>query len=65
MSIRHRAWSASLILIAIAMLTFGCSQPVHTETAASNSPDGLDRTVLPIAEPKRQTYKEFLAERQR
>jgi len=59
MSIRYSTRIASLLFIAIATLTFGCTQAANTETAASNSADGLDRTVLPIAEPKRQTYKEL------
>jgi len=59
MSIRHSTRLASWLLIAIATLTFGCTQAVHTETAAANSADGLDRTVLPIKEPARQTYKEL------
>ncbi len=48
-----------LMLIAIAALTFGCSQPANEGTTASTSGDGLDRTVLPIKEPVRQTYKEL------
>ena len=59
MSTRYSTRIASLLLIAIATLTFGCTQAAHTDTTASNSADGLDRTVLPIAEPKRQTYKEL------
>jgi arylsulfatase len=34
-----------------------CSQ--DAEKTASNSPDKLDRTILPIKEPARQTYKEL------
>ena len=59
MLIRPKTQFASLLLIAIAVLTFGCSQP-QSETPASNTASGeLDRTVLPIQEPKRQTYKEL------
>lgn len=57
---KYTAWILSLLLVATAMLTLSCSQqltePASTTAAAG---DGLDRTVLPIAEPKRQTYKEL------
>jgi arylsulfatase A-like enzyme len=56
---RHGAQFAALVLIAIAVLNFGCSQENATSTTAATSADGLDRTILPIAEPKRQTYKEL------
>jgi arylsulfatase A-like enzyme len=49
---------ASLTLLAIAGLMSGCSQE-SGPTASMTSSDGLDRTVLPIPEPKRQTYKEL------
>jgi arylsulfatase len=50
---------ASLVLLAIAALTFGCNPEAETTTSNTASPDGIDRTVLPIREPKRQTYKEL------
>src|SRR5687767_15483510 len=56
---RHGTRFAALVLIAIAALSFGCSQENATSTTGATSGDGLDRTVLPIAEPKRQTYKEL------
>ncbi|HYV13450.1 MAG TPA: arylsulfatase [Pyrinomonadaceae bacterium] len=57
---RHGANFAALVLIAIAALNFGCVQENTTSsTAAPASADGLDRTILPIPEPKRQTYKEL------
>ena len=56
---RHGTNFAALVLITIAALSFGCSQENATSTTAATSGDGLDRTVLPIAEPKRQTYKEL------
>jgi len=50
---------AHLLLLGIAAVTFGCNQP-KTETASNNTAaDRLDRTVLPIPEPRRQTYKEL------
>ena len=59
MSTRLSTSLVSLMLIALAALTFGCTQ-ANPETAASNTAaDGLDRTVLPIKEPARQTYKEL------
>ncbi len=55
---RYSTRIASLMLIAIAALTYGCSQ--MTETTGPTTASGeLDRTVLPIVEPKRQTYKEL------
>lgn len=59
MPIRNWTTTGLLTLIAMATLTFGCTQAANNEPAASNSADGLDRTVLPIVEPKRQTYKEL------
>ena len=53
---------ALLTMIAVAALMFGCGpqgeQPTSS-TTTSSSADGLDRTVLPIKEPARQTYKEL------
>src|SRR4030095_3610046 len=53
---------ASLLLSAIAAVTSGCNQQnagsTATNTAATGS-DKLDRTILPIVEPQRQTYKEL------
>jgi arylsulfatase len=50
---------AHLLLLGIAAVTFSCNQP-KTETASNNpASDKLDRTVLPIPEPRRQTYKEL------
>jgi arylsulfatase A-like enzyme len=60
MSTRHSAWIALPMLISLAALTFGCTDAPNKEVAAANTTaDGLDRTVLPIVEPKRQTYKEL------
>src|SRR5688572_6743592 len=57
---RDRNWIALMLLIAMVALTFGCTQPSNTETAGtSTSADGIDRTVLPIVEPRRQTSKEL------
>lgn len=56
---RHGAKFAALVLIAIAALHFGCVQENATPNTAATPADGLDRTILPIAEPKRQTYKEL------
>jgi arylsulfatase A-like enzyme len=55
---RYNIVMASLTLLAIAGLMSGCSQE-SGPTASMTSSDGLDRTVLPIPEPKRQTYKEL------
>jgi arylsulfatase A-like enzyme len=56
---RHSTNFATLVLITIAALSFGCTQENATSTTAATLGDGLDRTILPIAEPKRQTYKEL------
>jgi arylsulfatase len=56
---RHGSKFAALVLIAIAALNFGCVQENATPNTAATSADGLDRTILPIVEPKRQTYKEL------
>lgn len=47
----------------VAMFAWSCSQQASTgsaaETAASAGDSGMDRTVLPIHVPKRQTYTEL------
>src|SRR5450631_4847848 len=53
----------TLLPAAIALVTFSCNQP-KTETTATTdttktASGELDRTVLPIREPARQTYKEL------
>ena len=56
---RYIPWVAALPLIAIAALMFGCGQEAGSTASKTTSSDGLDRTVLPIKEPARQTYKEL------
>jgi arylsulfatase A-like enzyme len=56
---RHGSKFAALVLIAVAALNFGCAQENTTPNTAATPADGLDRTILPIVEPKRQTYKEL------
>lgn len=56
---RHGTQFAALLLIAIAALHFGCVQENATPNTVATPADGLDRTILPIAEPKRQSYKEL------
>lgn len=56
---RHGAEFAALVLMAIAVLSFGCTQENATSNTSATPADGLDRTILPIVEPKRQTYKEM------
>ena len=57
---KYGAQISSLLLVATAMFTLSCSQQ-YPGTASTNSAasDGLDRTILPIAEPKRPTYKDL------
>ena len=61
MSTRFSTKIASLMLIATAALSFGCTRIANhrNNRVESRASDGLDRTVLPIPEPKRQTYKEL------
>jgi hypothetical protein len=47
-----------LLIIAVAAFTFSCTQQKQKEEQAAGG-DGLDRTVLPIKEPARQTYTEL------
>jgi len=49
------------LLVVFALITFGCGQQKpKNETADTRTETGdQDRTVLPIPEPKRQTYKEL------
>src|SRR5258705_13929577 len=49
---------ALLMLIAMTMFCFGCTQAAN-QTSVSKPGDELDRTILPIKEPSRQTYKEL------
>ncbi len=61
---RHITRIATLMLVAMTVFAFGCDQQkVETATRESRrneTPSGaMDRTILPIPEPKRQTYKEL------
>ena len=54
------AWT--LLVLFVAGFVVSCSrekESTPSRAGANTSSDGLDRTVLPIAEPKRQTYKEL------
>ena len=54
------AWT--LLVLFVAGFVVSCSRETGStpsRAGANTSSDGLDRTVLPIAEPKRQTYKEL------
>jgi arylsulfatase A-like enzyme len=59
---RHTKRISVLVLIAVAAVSFACNQQpagtTESKSAATGS-DKLDRTILPIVEPKRQTYKEL------
>jgi arylsulfatase len=60
MSTRLSRSIALLVLIAMAALLYSCTQPGNEGTTPSGTASGeLDRTVLPIKEPIRQTYKEL------
>jgi len=52
---------ALLLLVAVTAISTSCNQRKGGTTASNTSAksDGLDRTILPIPEPKRQTYKEL------
>jgi arylsulfatase A-like enzyme len=50
----------SLLLIGIVAVMFSCNQPqLKNETETKAAPGELDRTILPIPEPARQTYTEL------
>ena len=59
---KQKLLPARLLLATLALITFGCNQP-KTETTATTdtttAPGEFDRTVLPIHEPARQTYKDL------
>jgi len=52
---------AVLLLVAVTAISISCNQQTGGTTASDTTAksDGLDRTILPIPEPKRQTYKEL------
>ena len=53
-------FTLTVLLFAIAfMISCERANTGSTPPKAAASSDGLDRTILPIAEPKRQTYKEL------
>ena len=54
---RYSTSIASLVLTTTVAFMCGCSQ--QAEKPASSPPGKLDRTILPIKEPARQTYKEL------
>jgi arylsulfatase A-like enzyme len=54
---KHKTILYVLLLGLLPMMQ--CNQPTSNETSAITSPDGIDRTSLPIREPVRQTYKEL------
>ncbi len=56
-STRHSTRMASLMLIVVTALS-SCNQTGETTPSGAAS-DKLDRTILPILEPKRQSYKEL------
>ncbi len=64
MSRKYLVPGALLLIVAVTVFSISCNQQNAGTTPASNttttaSGDGLDRTILPIPEPKRQTYKEL------
>src|SRR5450432_2247897 len=52
-----------LLLVTIALITFSCNQPkteaTETTDTTKTASGEFDRTILPIHEPPRQTYKEL------
>jgi len=60
MSSRNATQVAVLVLIAMTVFAFACTQQGNEGTTSSNTAsDALDRTSLPIKEPARQIYKEL------
>ena len=54
------AWTLLVLFVAGFVVSYSRETGSTPSRAGANtSSDGLDRTVLPIAEPKRQTYKEL------
>src|SRR5688572_13246920 len=47
------------LLIVACSIAYGCGQSPQKPETVSAAPGELDRTVLPIREPARQTYKEL------
>src|SRR5450432_2002444 len=62
-TMKQKLLFTTLLLAAIAMITFSCNQPKTDATATTDTTKTtsgeFDRTVLPIHEPPRQTYKEL------
>src|SRR5436190_15398450 len=56
---RYSVELMGLVLIATGVLMLGCGPQAGPTTSNTPSSEGLDRTVLPIHEPARQTYKEL------
>ena len=57
---RHTKRISALMLFAIVASCIGCNQqPAGTASNTASGSDKLDRTILPIVEPKRQTYTEL------
>ena len=56
-----RTYSVLALTAAVAIGSAACSEPAPQQSAATQpqAAGSLDRTVLPIPEPKRQTYKEL------
>jgi len=55
-----KALLSGLLLVAMAAMYSGCTQPKQKAVEKTNiGADGIDRSVLPIREPVRQTYKEL------
>src|SRR4029079_11400842 len=60
MSSRNATQVAVLVLIAMTVFAFACTQQGNEGTTSSNTAsDALDRTSLPIKEPAPQIYKEL------
>ena len=53
--------TSQTLLLSTAALAFGCNAPQQQTEKPSieTASGGLDRSVLPIKEPLRQTYKEL------
>ena len=47
------------LLLFVGLLLSGCTQKKADQPAVAAAGDGIDRTVLPIKEPIRPTYKEL------
>ena len=50
---------AAFVVVLATVLGVGCSAPPQQTATTAAPAGGIDRTILPLAEPARATYKEL------